>query len=413
MNKEGGDNTTFYGKVYVDSRLNLKGQVSSPALNGRILLAKGTEVFYNKKEDLSLSESEKVITFITKTSLKEEGKLPLKTGPEKYSSASVETFLDIDPFTRMNFNLTQKLYNINLSIQGGGSLNYTMLGNNRMNLSGSYEIGEGTANVKMIGWPNKLFRITPGGFIRWDGNVEDPTLQFEALNRVSSSYTNPIDNKTRDVYFNVLLKLTGRLSELSVVFTINTPDQYLMSIINTLGPEEQMRQAITILLFEKIDLPGISTSTDYVTQQVSQILESQLNQITKTSIKGIDISFGIDTYVSGSQGGSQQEKTSLSYDVKKSVLNDRAKIQVSGRLNDYSNQQGNSNVSLNNFSFEYRLDSLATKFVKVYNERSYEDVFEGEVIKTGVGVTYRKSYPTLGDMFRRDEKKKKSKEPGR
>jgi hypothetical protein len=181
-----------------------------------------------------------------------------------------------------------------------------------------------------------------------------------------------------------------------------------MSIINTLSPEEQMRQAITTLLFAKIDLPGISTSSAYMTEQVNQLVATQLNQLTKTTIKGIDISFGLDSYQS-SQAGGQETKTSLSYDVKKALFNNRAQIEISGRLNDVNKQPGASDLSLNNFSFEYRLDSAGTKFLKVYNEHTYEDVFEGEVIKTGVGLTYRKRYKTLGDIWRREDKKKKLK----
>jgi hypothetical protein len=86
-------------------------------------------------------------------------------------------------------------------------------------------------------------------------------------------------------------------------------------------------------------------------------------------------------------------------------MNDRAQIQLSGRLNDVTNQPNASSLSLNNVSFEYRLDSAATKFLKVYNEHTYEDVFEGEVIKTGIGITYRKNYPALRDIWRREEKK--------
>jgi|GEM_PF-5928429 len=410
LNRTEKDNAAFFGQVFVDSKLSIKGLVTSPEFKGTVLLTKGTEVFFSKKEDLSLSESEKVITFVSKNTLNSKRNLLIKSELAQHKGASIETFLEIDPHTKINFNLAQKLYTIDLMIQGGGALNYGMLENNQMNLSGKYEIGEGTANVKMIGWPNKLFQITSGGFIRWAGNIEDPTLQFEALNRVRTSYTNPIDGKLRYVDFNVMLKLSDRLSELKLVFTINTPDQYLMSIINTLSPDEQMRQAITILLFEKIDLPGISTSTDYVTEQVNQILASQLNSLTKTTVKGIDISFGIDTYTSASQSGGEKTNTSLSYDVKKSFMNDRAKVEISGRVNDYSNPQNSSNLSLNNLSFEYRLDSAGTKFIKVYNEHTYEDVFEGEVIKTGVGYIYRKSYPTLGDLWRRDNKKKKLKE---
>ena len=413
MNRDEEDNSTLYGQIFVDSRLSVKGPLTNPDLKGRIFLTGGTEIFFSMKEDLSLSESEKVITFVSGTPRKDKKDFELKVEQAKVSSSTVETLVEIDPKTRINFNLSQKMYVIDLMIQGGGALNYSLLENNQMNLSGKYEIGEGTADVKMIGWPNKRFRIASGGFIMWDGNIEDPTLRFEALHRVRSSYTNPVDGNVRTVDINVILKLSERLSQLDLTFTINTPDEYLMGIINTLSPEEQMRQAITILLFERIDLPGISTSTDYMTQQVNQILASQLNQLTKTTIKGVDISFGIDTYKSATATGGEQTNTSLSYDVKKALLNDRGKIEISGRVNDYSNQQSNSNLSLNNFSFEYQLDSLATKFVKVYNEHTYEDVFEGEVVKTGLGFIYRKSYRSFGDIWRRKNKKKKSKETGK
>jgi hypothetical protein len=279
------------------------------------------------------------------------------------------------------------------------------MANQDITLAGTYVISDGTTDVKITGWPNKAFTITKGGFVRWDGKVNDPVLNFEAVNKVHSSYTNPVDNKQRDADFNVTLKLANRLSELDLLFTINTPDQYLMSIINTLSPEEQMRQAITILLFAKIDLPGISTSSDYMTEQVNQLVASQLNQLTKTTISGIDISFGIDSYVQATETGGQETKTSLSYEVKKELLNNRAQIEVSGRLNDVNKQPGASDLSLNNVSFEYRLDSAGTKFLKVYNEHTYEDVFEGEVIKTGVGLTYRKNYPTLRDIWRKKNKK--------
>jgi hypothetical protein len=413
LNRDEKDNESFFGKVFVDSRLSVVGPLTNPDLKGNIFLTRGTELFFSKKEDLSLSESEKVITFVSEAP--REGTKDIVPNEEqaKVNSSTVKTLVEIDPKTIINFNLSQKMYVIDLEIQGGGALNYSQLANNQMNLSGKYEIGEGTADVKMIGWPNKRFRIASRGFIMWDGNMEDPTLSLEALYRVRSSYTNPVDGKARPVDFNVLLKISERLSELNLTFAINTADDYLMGIINTLSPEEQMRQAITILLFERIDLPGISTSTDYMTQQVNQILASQLNQLTKTTVKGVDISFGIDTYKSATATGGEQTTTSLSYDVEKALFNNRGKIEISGRVNDYSNQRSNSNLSLNNFSFEYQLDSSATKFVKVYNEHTYEDVFEGEVVKTGLGFIYRKSYRSFGDLWRRKNKNRKSKETGK
>ncbi len=409
MSKGDDENASFYGDVFVDSKFSVKGPLVNPTINGKVLLSKGTEIFYRHMEDLSLSESEKIVTFVNHTAQDDQLVTPVIDRQGTFMKSSVETIVEIDPTTLFNFSLSKRIYDIELQIKGGGILNYNMLNNNQVSLSGSYEISEGAADLKLVGWPDKSFRISEDGYIRWDGRVEDPELKFTALNRVSSSYLNPVDGKQRDVDFNVILQLSNHLSDLDVLFTIHTPDQYLMSIINTMSPEEQMRQAISILLFEIIDLPGISTSSDYMTQQVNQILASQLNQLTKSTIKGVDISFGLDTYNTSTQTGGEETSTSLSYEVRKSLMNDRAQIELSGRLHDVNQQPGASDLSLNNISFEYSLDSAATKFLKVYNEHTYDDVFEGEVIKTGIGVSYRKRYRIFSDIWKRERKKNKEK----
>jgi hypothetical protein len=207
--------------------------------------------------------------------------------------------------------------------------------------------------------------------------------------------------------FNVTLSMSDYLSDLDVQFGVQTNDQYIMSILNTLSPEEQMQQAVSILLFETIDLPGISSSTDYMTQQVNQIVSSQLNQLTKTSIKGVDISFGLDSYSEPTPGGGQGTNTNLTYEVRKSMLNNRAQFELKGRISDVNEQPGASDVSLHDVSFEYQLDSAANNYLKVYNKQTYDDVFEGEVMKTGIGYTYRKRYGSFSDIWRRQKKKEK------
>ncbi|MDX2432480.1 MAG: translocation/assembly module TamB domain-containing protein [Bacteroides sp.] len=405
MNTSGDEGDSFYGDIFLDSRLSVIGPVSKPVVKGKLLLARGSEIYYRYLEDLSLSESAKYVRFVTYS---EEDSLPrhFSERQTKLFESSIETILEIDPATRIHFNLSKWAFDIDLGISGGGTLNFQMLNNNQYSLSGGYLINEGEANLKLVGWPNKSFRIAEGGQIRWDGKIDNPNLKVEASNRVASSYTNPVDGQVRNLDIDVILKLSNQLSDLDVEFTIFTTDQYLMSIISTLSPEEQMRQAITILLFETIDLPGISTSTNYMTQQVNQLVASQLNSLTKTTISGIDISFGVNTYVQATEGGGEETKTSLSYDVQKTFADERAQMKVSGRMNDVYNQPGASNFSMNNISLEYQLDSAASRYLKVYNERSYEDVFEGEVVKTGVGITFRKRYWNIKDIWMRKKKKK-------
>jgi hypothetical protein len=145
-----------------------------------------------------------------------------------------------------------------------------------------------------------------------------------------------------------------------------------------------------------------------VTQQISQFWETQLNQLTKSAIKGVDVSFGIDTFTGVSDAGGKQSYTSLTYEVKKEMFKDRGTVMVSGRMYENAHAGQSSSNLIENFIFEYSLDSAKTKFLKVYRQQNYEDLLEGEVIKSGVGFIYRKNYDRLRDIWRR----KKSKEQG-
>jgi hypothetical protein len=54
--------------------------------------------------------------------------------------------------------MAKKIYDLELQVQGGGRLNYNMLNNSQMSLSGRYDIGEGTAELKLVGWPDKFLQ---------------------------------------------------------------------------------------------------------------------------------------------------------------------------------------------------------------------------------------------------------------
>ncbi len=401
MSRDKESQEPFTGNIFLDSRVSIEGPLANPDIGGSINLSKGSEIFYHYMEDFRVTETGKVVNFVDHSSSDKEITTAVLDQQTSLMSSSIETIIEIDPSTLINFTLAKRMFDIDLNVKGGGKLQYNQE-NEQMSLSGIYEVGEGSTLLKLVGWPDKTFRLVEGGFIRWDGRIENPELKLEAENKVSTSYLNPIDGKNRAVDFYVILRLSDFLSDLNVLFTIRTPDQYVMSIINALSPEEQMRQAISVLLFETVDLPGISSSTDYMTQQVNQIISSQMNQLTKTTIKGVDISFGLDTYDQSYADGSDQTNTSLSYEVSKSLLNNRAQIELSGRFNNDNQQTGTtSDHSLNNVSFEYTLDSAATQYLKVYNEHTYDDVFVGEVIQTGIGFSYRKRYETLKDIWKR------------
>ena len=63
---------------------------------------------------------------------------------------------------------------------------------------------------------------------------------------------------------------------------------------------------------------------------------------------------------------------------------------------------------IDNVSIEYRLDNSGTRYVKLFHDKNYESILEGEVIETGVGIVLRKKVSKLGELFifkRKDDEK--------
>ena len=89
---------------------------------------------------------------------------------------------------------------------------------------------------------------------------------------------------------------------------------------------------------------------------------------------------------------------------KKKLFRNRGSVKVSGRVSDVKQPGQTSNTMIENFSFEYALDSMNSRYLKLYRKQDYEDILEGEVIKSGVGFIYRKTYDYVKDIWRRKEK---------
>jgi hypothetical protein len=404
MNTSEKDNPGFFGSVIINSGLNITGSVFSPEIKGNIDLESGTNVTYQLVQDLSVAKTQTDVVFASIT----DSLQIIYPESEKEKKVTrmpmIETVIRITPNSVFNVKISE-LYAVDVSISGDGLLNYTLLPNNTMSLNGMYEIISGSCKLKITGWPQKDFKITSGSSFRWNGNVENPELNLEATTKVKGSYLNPIDNKSRSVDFVVSMQLKNQLSDLAIIFAIQSEDQYITSVLSSLSADEIMRQAVNLLLFETIDLPGIESSSNYMASQMNSFWESQLNALTKTTFNKMALSFGIDTYNQSTTSG-MQEKTSFTYEMERKFMNDKATVKLSGKLNDYNESSYQTSSIFENFIFEYQLDNHDSKYLKLYQKKDYQDMLEGEVIKYGAGFLYRKNYNKLRDIWKREKKSK-------
>ena len=225
----------------------------------------------------------------------------------------------------------------------------------------------------------------------------NPTLALSATDRmkanVKSNGTAP-----RSINFDVGLNVGGTLSAMDVQFDLSTLDDIaIANELQSMSAEQRANQAMNMLLYGVYT--GASSSTDSGSisgNALYSFLTSQINSWAANTIQGVDLSFGIDQ-TNNEQGTSSM---SYSYQVSKSLFNDRFKIVVGGNYaTDATADENFSQNLIKDISFEYYLNPARTMMARLFRHTGYESILEGEITKTGVGFVYRRSLTSIRQLF--------------
>ena len=60
---------------------------------------------------------------------------------------------------------------------------------------------------------------------------------------------------------------------------------------------------------------------------------------------------------------------------------------------------GQNQQFIDNVSIEYRLDNSGTRYIKLFHDKNYESLLEGEITETGAGIVLRKKMLHLRELF--------------
>jgi len=311
---------------------------------------------------------------------------------------NLDAVLTIDNGSIINVDLSADGKN-RAQIQSNGTLTYAMSPLDDGRLSGRLNIDKGFVRYTPPFMSEKNFTFDNSSYVAFNGDMMNPTLNIHATDVIKANVTQSGQN-SRLVNFDVTLSLTGSLSQMNAAFDLATNDD--MTVANELesmSPEQRANQAMNMLLYNVYTGPGTKGNASLSGNPLFSFLESQLNQWASNTIKGVDISFGIDQY-DRTYNGNTSSTMSYSYQVSKSLFNDRFKIVVGGNYSTDANADENFSQNLiNDISFEYFLNNQRTMYVRLFRHTGYESILEGEITQTGVGFVYRRKLRRLGDMF--------------
>ena len=397
-----------YGKLYIDLATTIKGTPDKLKVRGAAnILGKSDFTYILKDSPLTVEDRlNDMVTFVNFNDTipdKESKKQELSLG-----GIDVLMALHIDQAVQGRVDLNANGSNYML-VEGGGDLSFQYTPEGNMYMNGRYSLMSGEMKYEMPVIPLKTFKIKEGSFIEWTGNLMNPNLNIQAYEKVRSSVSRDGKN-SRMVTFNVGVNLTNRLENLGFTFTLEAPeDGAVQDELAAMSAAEKNKLAVTMLVTGLYIAESNTSSGLDANSALNSFLQSEINNIAGSALKTIDVNFGMEKSEQGESGASRMD---YNFQFAKRFWNNRFRVVIGGKIST-GNTANQDDSFIDNVSLEYRLDDSGTRYIKVFHDRKYANVLEGEIIETGAGIVLRKKVSRVGELFifkrkKKDEEKEKS-----
>lgn len=427
FNTTAKDNKNFFGRMIIDSKIDVNGPMTLPHINARVKIKKGSKFTFSVPEDqVTADKGEDVVEFISREELNPiltKGEIQAKqsTGMTGFDLASI---IQIDKEATLRL-LMDPASSDSLVVKGEAALSFTMDPSGKMSLTGNYDLSEGSYLVSFESVIKRKFDISPGSSITWNGDPMDATISIDAIHTVRTSPSDLIaaqgssnegtstENDNKRYPFLVLLKLRGAILKPEISFEIQLPTDEMgkagSEVVNKLAMLNEDESALNKQVFALLVLgrfiqedpfaTSIGGTSTLVRSTVSKFLSAQLNQLSSKMLPGTEIKFDIQSYDEG-KGGSTQGRTDVEFGVKQQLFNERMSVEVGGSVNveGEGRPAGTpSNIS-GDVTVEYKLTKDGRFRMKGFRLNQYE-ALEGQIIETGIGAVYVRDFNKWSKFF--------------
>lgn len=358
-------------------------------------------------------------------------------------------YLIIDPLTKDIIKAT-----------GHGNLHMEVGTNEDMSIRGRYVIDRGNYNFSFQSFIKKPFVFMQGtdNYILWTGDPYDAdinihaiyqaeNIQFSDLVGSSNSNNSPVYQGKIKTYRGpvwVVATLKDKLMHPSISFEIELPPNsemrndagagFALTQING-DPSELNKQVAFLLVFNSFG-PLTTNATYSANQAVSGIFVSSISGYISSALsnqfstyfqhvfkdKSLRVNFNTAFYNGSALGAtsgtpitnsSEYDRTNVNLSVIKSFMNEKLTFTVGSALDVGLSTQQAANAAvqfLPNVTAEWRLTDNGRLVLTFFYRDSYNYLSVGNktMNSSGTGITYRRDFDTLDEIFK---KKKKAEAP--
>ena len=381
-----------FGKAYVDFYGRVQGPLDLLNIRGRLNVLGSTDMTYMLLDsplstDNRLDELVKFTDFTDTTQTVVTRPVPEGINMDLTINVSEGAHIVCD------LNAEQTNY---VDLMGGGDLRmkYNAEG---LSLTGRYTLNSGEMKYSLPVIPLKTFTIKDGSYVEFTGDPMNPRLNITATERTKATVSFCSEGgSSRSVAFDCGVVITKTLNDMGLQFIIDAPeDNSISGELATMSAEERGKVAVTMLTTGMYLADG-DTNGFSMNNALSSFLQSEINNITGSALKTLDLSVGIDN----STDAAGETYTDYSFKFAKRLLNNRLKIELGGKVSYGSNDMmGEKQSFFDNVTMEYRLNQNATQNVRLYYQQNVYDWLEGYTSMYGVGFVWRRKLQSFWDIF--------------
>lgn len=418
MNSTETPEALFFGDVYINLQLLLKGSISSPDITGRLRLNELTDfTLVVPQTNPAINERAGIVEFVNPGQPKHEQVREEMIPPANIVGLLLSMDVEIDKDAAFTI-IVDKVTGDVVRLKGDALLNAAIDPSGKITLTGRYEFYEGVYEMNMSLF-KRNFELRPGSSLIWTGDPLMATLDMKAVHithtapfTLVESWIMGMSPAQRNRYlqrlpFGTELILRGDMLKPEVSFDIVLEDEEhrvapeIIHLTNSRlaelrsDPTEMNKQVFSLLLFNRFigENPFASTegvsSGAFIRESAGRILADQLNMLASDLLSGVDMEFQLssrDDYTTGQQ----EVRTDLNLGLSKRLFDNRLKITVGSRIGLDSSEPEEQRTShlAGDASADYLITRDGRYRLRAFRKHNNQITLYGEVIETGVTFVY-------------------------
>jgi len=407
-------NEQFYGDVFANCRLTVKGRGLKIALNGSLTTLPGTNINISMEYE-SIIEQFDFLEFVNSRENNIEDMF-FYDAPKTDFTMSLNIEVTPDAKTQLVYN--SQIGDV-IKAEGEGILLFELNKYGDISLSGDYTVVKGDYLFTLQSIVNKRFTIAPGGTIVWSGDPYNAVIDLSAIYSLKTSL-NDLQPDANFLYQRIpvecIILLTNELINPTINFKINFPDQNegeknkLEQFFNT--EEEINKQILSLIVMGKFYTPEYmrgqfqTQNSNMVGTTASELFSNQLSNWLSQISKNVDVGF---KYRPGNSITNDELELALSTQ----IFNDR--VILNGNIGNNVNPESKSNSQIvGDFDMRVKLTRNGKIQLKVYNHSNNDLIYETAPYTQGVGFSFKEEYNSfeelmhkIGSVFKKKDKLEK------